>query len=70
MKITINPPGSKHEATLETDIIEITTDQPLDDYEAVMKVIRDVKWWGCQCGYSMPEPLQTCVKCGSPRQKQ
>lgn len=25
------------------------------------------QWWPCPCGYAMPEPLQVCVKCGSPR---
>lgn len=24
------------------------------------------EWWACSCGYAMPEPLQSCVKCGTP----
>lgn len=26
-----------------------------------------IAWWDCECGYAMPEPLQSCVKCGAPR---
>lgn len=24
-------------------------------------------WWNCECGYSMPNELSTCTKCGATR---
>ena len=33
----------------------------------VISMSSATKWWGCNCGYAMPEPLTSCVKCGAKR---
>ena len=30
-------------------------------------IVSPLSWWACECGYSMPEPLKQCVKCGAKR---
>ena len=47
----------------ETSMIELT-----DEEARAYKIIIPVDLWKCSnCGYSMPEPLGRCIKCGVAR---
>jgi hypothetical protein len=50
-----------------TDLIVEYLAVVMTQLEAAQQSVQRTGRWACSCGYAMPEPLQSCVKCGAPR---